>query len=153
MLLERAVSAVDHLSKSLKFVLLPTGTKAYGVQCLADFPFSNDLPLRESLPRIPEPYASRNFYYNQTDFLEEASKGRQWTWCEVRPDVVCGFVPQNNVYCLAQTLATYLSCYVAVEGKGSECAFPGTEKSWTIFSNDSGQVCNLLSLFAVREEF
>lgn len=109
------------------------------MQCLQDFPFANDLPLSESLPRIPEPYRSQNFYYNQTDFLEAQSKGKQWTWCEVRPDVVIGFVPNNNVYCLAQTLATYLSCYAAVQGSGAECAFPGTEKSWKILSNDSSQ--------------
>ena len=138
-LLKRAVTAIENLSKQLVFVLLPTGTKAYGVQCLDDFPFAGKLPLSENLPRIPEPYRSQNFYYNQTDWLESQSSGKRWTWCEVRPDVVVGFVPNNNVYCLAQTLATYLSCYNQVEGKGAKCAFPGTEKSWKILSNDSSQ--------------
>ncbi|KAK5674471.1 hypothetical protein LTS10_012859 [Elasticomyces elasticus] len=138
-LLKRAITAAENLSKHLKFVLLPTGTKAYGVQCLADFPFADKLPLSEDLPRIPEPWQSQNFYYNQTDWLESQSKGKQWTWCEVRPDVVVGFVPNNNVYCLAQTLATYLSCYREVEGEGAEVQFPGNEKSWKILSNDSSQ--------------
>nr|OQO29476.1 hypothetical protein B0A51_02783 [Rachicladosporium sp. CCFEE 5018] len=65
-LLERATLAVEHLSPALKFVLLPTGTKAYGVQALAEFPFADKLPLSEDLPRIPEPYRSQNFYYNQS---------------------------------------------------------------------------------------
>ncbi|KAK5118000.1 hypothetical protein LTR62_004044 [Meristemomyces frigidus] len=138
-LLQRAVTAAENLSPNLKFVLLPTGTKAYGVQCLANFPFASNLPLSEDLPRIPEPYQSQNFYYNQTDWLTSQSKGKEWTWCEVRPDVVVGFVPNNNVYCLAQTLATYLSCFREVEGSGAECVFPGTEKSWKILSNDSSQ--------------
>ncbi|KAK0938556.1 hypothetical protein LTR29_009870 [Friedmanniomyces endolithicus] len=138
-LLERAITAAEHLSAHLKFVLLPTGTKAYGVQCLADFPFADKLPLSESLPRIPEPWQSENFYYNQTDWLASQSRGKTWTWCEVRPDVVIGFVPNNNVYCLAQTLGTYLSCYREIEGEGAEVSFPGTEKSWKILSNDSSQ--------------
>lgn len=138
-LLKRAVTAIDNLSSNLKFVLLPTGTKAYGVQCIDDFPFASNLPLSESLPRIPEPWQSQNFYYNQTDWLESHSKGKQWTWCEIRPDVVVGFVPNNNVYCLAQTLATYLACFREMEGEEAECAFPGTEKSWKILSNDSSQ--------------
>lgn len=147
-LLKRAVTAVEALSPNLKFVLLPTGTKAYGVQCLADFPFADKLPLSEDLPRIPEPYRSQNFYYNQTDWLEAQSKDKSWTFCEIRPDVVVGFVPNNNVYCLAQTLATYLACYREVEGEGAECAFPGTAKSWKILSNDSGQ--DIIARFAIH---
>lgn len=147
-LLKRAVTAIESLSPNLKFVLLPTGTKAYGVQCLADFPFADKLPLSEALPRIPEPYRSQNFYYNQTDWLEAESKDKPWTFCEIRPDVVVGFVPNNNVYCLAQTLATYLACYREVEGEGAECAFPGTAKSWTALSNDSGQ--DIVARFAIH---
>lgn len=82
-LLKRAVLAAEHLSKNLKFVVLPTGTKAYGVHLIEQFPFKKDLPLKESLPRIPEPYASEMFYYNQTDKLAEICKGKAWTWCEV----------------------------------------------------------------------
>lgn len=82
-LLERAVLACEHLSKKLQFVVLPTGTKAYGVHLLQEFPFTNDLPLKESLPKIPEPYASQMFYYSQTDFLAKLAKGKSWTWCEV----------------------------------------------------------------------
>ncbi|KXL44417.1 hypothetical protein M433DRAFT_90482 [Acidomyces richmondensis BFW] len=147
-LLKRAITAVEHLSNKLKFVVLPTGTKAYGVQCIVDFPFADKLPLSEDLPRIPEPWRSQNFYYNQTDWLDSQSNGKQWTWCEVRPDVVVGFVPNNNVYCLAQTLATYLSCYRELEGEGAECAFPGTEKSWKILSNDSGQ--DIIAKFCIH---
>jgi hypothetical protein len=82
-LLKRAVLAAEHLSKNLKFVVLPTGTKAYGVHLIQEFPFSKDLPLKESLPRIPEPHASQMFYYSQTDALTELCKGKSWTWCEV----------------------------------------------------------------------
>ncbi|KAI4594485.1 hypothetical protein KJ359_008274 [Pestalotiopsis sp. 9143b] len=138
-LIKRAVTAIEHLSPSLKFVVLPTGTKAYGVHLIDKFPFADKLPLAETLPRIPEPYASQMFYYNQTDMLASMSKGKSWTWCEMMPDVIIGFVPNNNIYCLAQALATYLSLYAEVNGEGSEVVFPGTDKSYNILSNDSSQ--------------
>jgi hypothetical protein len=149
-LIKRAVTAIENLSTHLKFVVLPTGTKAYGVHLLEDgFPFKNDLPLRESLPRIPEPFASQMFYYNQTDMLSQMSKGKKWTWCEVIPDNIIGFVPNNNIYCLAQTVGTYLALYAELTGKGAECPFPGTEKSWKNLSNESSQdICAQVSIIA-----
>ncbi|KAH6885977.1 hypothetical protein B0T10DRAFT_608393 [Thelonectria olida] len=138
-LLSKAIHAVEKLAPSLKFVVLPTGTKAYGVHLIDNFPFKNDLPMKESLPRIPEPYSSQMFYYNQCDELAALSKGKSWTWCDVIPDVIVGFVPNNNIYCLAQFLGLYLSLYAEINGKGSEVQFPGTEESWKILSNDSSQ--------------
>lgn len=67
------------------------------------------------------------------------STNKTWTYCEIRPDVVVGFVPQNNAHCLAQILAIYLSLYAHVRGSGSIVPFPGNDKSWTIRSNDSSQ--------------
>jgi hypothetical protein len=146
-LLERAVSAIENLSSNLKFVVLPTGTKAYGVHLLDKFPFTNRTPLSESLPRIPEPYASEMFYYNQTDFLAKLSEGKSWTWCEVIPDVVIGFVPNNNIYCLAQPIALYLSLFRRLNGEGASVTFPGNAKSWKILSNDSSQ--DILARFSI----
>ena len=147
-LLERAVLAIEHLSKSLKFVVLPTGTKAYGVHLIDKFPFSKQLPLAETLPRIPEPYASEMFYYNQTDFLSNLSKGKSWTWCEVIPDVIIGFVPNNNIYCLPQHLALYLSLFRHLNGEGAAVTFPGNTKSWTALSTDSSQ--DLIARFSIH---
>ncbi|KAE8853632.1 hypothetical protein PTNB73_02045 [Pyrenophora teres f. teres] len=138
-MLERAVTAIDHLSSKLSYVLLPTGTKIYGCQMLDKFPFAQELPLKETLPPIPEPYLSQLFYYNQIDCLKRISKGKSWNWCEVRPDNIIGFVPNNNAYCLAQTLALYLSLYRSIEGEGAKCPFPGTEKSWVNKYNESPQ--------------
>ncbi|KAJ7319069.1 hypothetical protein DFH08DRAFT_970966 [Mycena albidolilacea] len=145
-MLERAVGAIENLSKNLKFVVLPTGTKVYGVHLIDNFPFTP--PLHENLPRIPEPYASKTvFYYRQTDRLKQMSEGKNWTWCELRPDVVIGFVPNNNISCLAQVLAPYFVLYHAIEGAGAEVPFPGTSKSWTILSNDSSQ--DIIAKFAI----
>ncbi|OAA62750.1 SirQ [Niveomyces insectorum RCEF 264] len=150
-LIRRAVTAVENLAPTtLTFVVLPTGTKAYGVHLLRDnFPFHKDLPLRETLPRIPEPYASQMFYYGQTDMLSAMSKGKRWTWCEIIPDVIIGFVPNNNVYCLAQQLGTYLSLYRELHGEGAEVVFPGTTASWTnLFIESSQDMCAKVSIVA-----
>lgn len=160
-LLERAVKAVGSLSPNLQFVVLPTGTKAnthssvlhlllsisqtYGVHLLDKFSFSP--PLAETLPPIPEPHASQMFYYAQVSLLRKLSQDKPWNWCELIPDLIVGFVPNNNIYCLAQTLATYLSLYASVNGPNAECAFPGTEKSWRIMSNDSSQ--DVVAKFAI----
>lgn len=111
------------------------------------FPNADKLPLKENLGPIAEPYASQLFYYPQIELLKELSKGKGWTWCEVIPDVVVGFVPNNNAYCLAQWLALYLSLYREINGAGAEVQFPGNEKSWTIKSNDSNQ--DMIGRFAV----
>ena len=138
-LLSRAVSAVENVSSNLKCVVLPTGTKAYGIHVLDKYPFDFTMPLKESHPRIPEPYASQMFYYSQTDMLTDMSKGKSWAWCEIIPDNIIGFVPNNNIYCMAQALGLYLSLYAAVNGKGAEVIFPGTEKSWKILTNETSQ--------------
>jgi nucleoside-diphosphate-sugar epimerase len=138
-LLERAVLAAEHLSKNLKFVVLPTGTKRYGVHMIDEFPFKKDLPLKESLGKIPEPQASQMFYYNQMDTLRDLAKGKSWSWAEVIPDVIIGFVPNNNIYCLPQHLGLYLSLYRYLNGEGAEVQFPGTTQSYKNLFNDSFQ--------------
>ncbi|KAL2794845.1 hypothetical protein BJX66DRAFT_351009 [Aspergillus keveii] len=147
-LLKRAVTAVDKLSAKLEFVLLPTGVKAYGVHLLDKFPLASNLPLSESLPPIPEPHKSNLFYYPQITLLQSLSQNKPWTYAEVMPDIVVGFVPNNNAYCLAQWLALYLSLYREVNGAGAEVVFPGTLKSWGIKSNDSGQ--DIIARFAIH---
>ncbi|KAI9371742.1 hypothetical protein BJX61DRAFT_548093 [Aspergillus egyptiacus] len=146
-LLRRAVTAVDSLSAKLSAVVIPTGVKTYGVHLLDQFPNSDNLPLTESLPPIPEPFKSKLFYYDQIDLLERLSAAKPWIFCDLIPDIVVGFVPNNNAYCLAQWLALYLSLYAEINGPGAEVPFPGTMKSWNIKSNDSSQ--DIIGRFAV----
>jgi hypothetical protein len=99
--------------------------------------------------------------------LKKLGEGKKWTWCEVRPDVVVrtysplpfnpptdhhvlqvGYVPNNNTYCLAQTLSIYLSLYASITGPGAPCPFPGTSKSYTILSNDSSQ--DMVAKFSIH---
>ncbi|KAL4926337.1 SDR family oxidoreductase [Aspergillus undulatus] len=146
-LLKRAVTVAENLSTAFSFVVIPTGVKTYGVHLIDQFPFKDKLPLREALPVIPEPFKSKLFYYPQIELLQQLSAGKPWTFADVIPDIVVGFVPNNNAYCLAQWLALYLSLYREINGEGVEVVFPGNAKSWTIKSNDSSQ--DLIAKFAI----
>lgn len=167
-MLEKAVVAVEALSPVFEYLVLPTGTKvnaplppllyhykqadscitqAYGIHLPGNFIFGDQLPLRESLPRIPEPHASEMFYYWETDALTRLSEGKKWTWCEVRPDLVVGFVPNDNSHCLAQTLGIYLSLYRHVRGEGSEVPWPGTTKSYNVLSSQTSQ--DIMARFSI----
>ena len=114
----------------------------------ADFPHANNLPLKESHPRVAEPHRSQIFYYHQLDLLRAMSRNKSWTFCDVIPDVIVGFVPHNNIYCLAQALALFLSLYKYIKGEGSEVVFPGTMDSWVNLSNDSSQ--DIVAKFAIH---
>jgi len=92
-MLRSAVSLIQGISSNLTSIVLITGTKAYGLQMLDKFPYKDRIPLSESLPRIPAEYAKDVFYYHQVDAVKELSKGKRWTWCEVRPDVIASTLP------------------------------------------------------------
>jgi hypothetical protein len=49
--------------------------------------------VKESNPRIPEPYASKIMYYAQYDVLERLSKDKSWSFTEVRPDGIVSQIP------------------------------------------------------------
>jgi hypothetical protein len=36
---------------------------------------------------------------------------KTWKWCETRPDIIVGFVPNQNFYSLGTVLGVYLSLY------------------------------------------
>jgi hypothetical protein len=76
------------------------------------------------------------FYHPQLDWITSYAASKAWSWCETRPDIVIGFVPNQNFYSLGTVIGIYLALYTEVEGKGTKCPFPGG-KSWTTKSNDS----------------
>jgi hypothetical protein len=87
------------------------------------------------------------FYYNQLDLMKFMSKGKTWSFCDIIPDNINGFVPNNNIYCLAQSLGIYLSLYRHINGEGAEVVFPGVTKSWTNLFHDSSQ--DITAKFAI----
>ncbi|KAH9213679.1 hypothetical protein DL95DRAFT_524340 [Leptodontidium sp. 2 PMI_412] len=134
-LVRTSIMVIEMVSTNLKTVILQTGGKGYGVQ----YPLKLITPFKEFLPRIPSPYAESVFYYSQVDILKELSAGKSWTFTEIRPDVVVGFVPGSNVMNFAQGLGMYLALYREVNGARSSVPFPGTEKGFRAFHTDTSQ--------------
>lgn len=135
---KRSTIAMDHLSPALEFVVLQTGAKMYGCHLLENHPTDYiHVPLSEDQPRLKPPYHDMLFYHPQLDWLAEYAQDKQWSWCETRPDIIIGFVPNQNFYSLATVLGIFLALFASVEGKGARCPFPGTTKSWSAKSNDS----------------
>ncbi|KAL3461854.1 hypothetical protein BJX64DRAFT_277636 [Aspergillus heterothallicus] len=135
-----AVHACDQLCGQMKFFLLQTGTNNYGV---AVFRYMDKIeinpPLREDQPRIPSPWGDEIFYYPQVDLIKEAAKGKNWRWCEVRPDQIIGHVPAVTSMTYVEPLALYLSLYRYVNGSGATVPFPGTKKNFVYTYTDSSQ--------------
>ncbi|EQB47273.1 hypothetical protein CGLO_13600 [Colletotrichum gloeosporioides Cg-14] len=134
---KRAVIAVDGLSPALAFVVLQTGSKAYGCHLLRNRPSNMVPPMKETLPRMSPPHDAGLFYYPQLDWIAEYASGRSWSWCETRPDIVVGFVPNGNWYSLGTVLGIFFSLYRYIHGAGAECPFPGSEDSWNALSVDA----------------
>jgi hypothetical protein len=135
---KRAVTAVDRLSPALEFVSLQTGAKHYGCHLLENHPTDEiHVPLSESMPRLKQPYQDKLFYYPQLDWLKEYAADKRWGWNDPRPDIIVGFVPNQNFYSLGSVLGVFLSLWREVHGEGSECPFPGSGKSWKALSIDS----------------
>ncbi|KAI9749645.1 MAG: DNA polymerase zeta [Chaenotheca gracillima] len=136
-ILKTAVLAVEKTCPNLQFWTLQTGGKGYGVE------YSDKLELKapfvETLPRIPEPYASNIFYYVQQDLMKELSAGKPWNYCELRPDAIIGFVPNNNFMNLAQALGLFLSLWRSLKGPEPSVPFPGSEKAYRALHTDTSQ--------------
>ena len=96
-------------------------------------------PLREDLPRIPQPWADSIFYYAQYDLLEALSRGKAWTFTEIRPDGIVGYCPTANPMNLAEGVGVYLSVYRAVHGAGAGVPFPRGERAWRCRHSDTSQ--------------
>ncbi|KAH7406659.1 hypothetical protein DE146DRAFT_778040 [Phaeosphaeria sp. MPI-PUGE-AT-0046c] len=138
---KKALIAVDKLCPTLEFVVLQTGAKMYGCHLYATVPEFSQLhlkvPHKESQKRLTGQWGDMLFYHPQLDFTADFAKDKKWSWCDTRPDIIIGFVPNQNFYSLGTVMGIYLALWREVHGKGSDCPFPGTEKSWKALSNDS----------------
>lgn len=105
-------------------------------------------PLKESQPRVPEPWGSKIFYYAQYDKLKEMSQGKSWTFTDIRPDGIVGFTPAKNAMNMAQGMAVYLTMYREVKGAGARVPFPGSAKGYKSTHQDTFQ--DLLSRLEIH---
>lgn len=151
-LLETSITAITALTPDIRSVILQTGGKAYGLL----FSEHIDLtpPFHESQPRVPSPWGDEIFYYSQVDILKRlsAEAGNSWTFTEVRPDTIIGFVPGTNAMNVAQGLGFYLSLFREVQGAGAQCPYPGTAAGYRSRHTDSSQdIIARMEIFAVLE--
>ncbi|KAL8705861.1 MAG: hypothetical protein Q9225_008001 [Loekoesia sp. 1 TL-2023] len=133
-MLECAVSALNQLCPELEFLVFPSGTKAYGIHVPGGV---FQPPYEESMAPLPEAYQNTLNYPHLHDVLRKASADKHWTYCDVRPDAVIGFVPNGSAFNLAAHWATYLSLYANVEGKGAKIPFPGSLKGYNSLYNEA----------------
>ncbi len=116
-LLRNFVEPVVQSAAGLAHVGLMQGGKAYGCH-LGPFP----TPAKESDARHVPP----NFYYDQEDFLREASRGKAWSWTAFRPEAVCGMAVGSPM-----NLLTVLGVYGSLCRKlGVPLWFPGSDASY-----------------------
>ena len=139
-ILERAITSIESLAPGLEHITIPTGSKAYGVEYLAPGKIPWNPPMKESMARAPEPYASGIFHYAQIDAIAALSKGKSWRWSDIGPDAVIGFVPNGNAMELVGGLAIWLSMYRCSAGEGAEVVFPGNEAVWSAKHTDTSQM-------------
>ncbi|KAF2440097.1 hypothetical protein P171DRAFT_501021 [Karstenula rhodostoma CBS 690.94] len=135
---KRSTLAMDHLSPNLEFLVLQTGAKMYGCHLLENHPTDYlHVPHKESQPRLKQPYHDTLFYHPQLDWIAAYAKDKPWKWIDTRPDIIIGFVPNQNFYSLGTVIAIYLTLWREVHGAHAPAPFPGTPASWTALSNDS----------------
>ncbi|KAL8707212.1 MAG: hypothetical protein Q9220_007706 [cf. Caloplaca sp. 1 TL-2023] len=94
-------------------------------------------PYEESMGPLPEAAQNTIHYPAFRQILKDASAGRRWSWCDIRPDAVIGFAPNGSTFNLTAHWATYLSLYARVEGKGAKIPFPGTMQGYTSRYNEA----------------
>jgi nucleoside-diphosphate-sugar epimerase len=112
-MLRNAVQAVQSASPGLEKVVLVTGAKYYGIQWGA-----SATPCRETDARQLPP----NFYYDQEDWLRDASRDANWRWVNLIPPFVSGYAVGNPM-----NLVLGVGLYAAVcKELGMPLRFPGS---------------------------
>ncbi|CAI7597740.1 unnamed protein product [Penicillium pancosmium] len=115
-MMRNVIHAHEKFSPNLRFVAFPGGTRGYGIYAPGG---TFTPPLQEHMvSNLPPDYAATVVYPAYRELLDEASKGKSWTWCEVCPDAIIGFTPNGSQFSLALHWAQYLSLYAFNHGKG-----------------------------------
>ncbi|KAK0105642.1 hypothetical protein ONS95_004170 [Cadophora gregata] len=121
-------------------------TQGYGIQLPpSNRPFT--APFLETMV-LPPHLSTENWYASFQTHLTTASANRPWTWAEVRPDAIIGFVPNGSTFNLAAHWATYLSAYALLEAPGSKVPYPGTNAGYeSLFNDASASIIGRLTIY------
>ncbi|RDW86259.1 uncharacterized protein DSM5745_02901 [Aspergillus mulundensis] len=152
-MVRRVVDALNTLALNLQSFIYPGGSRGYGTYIPGGI---FQPPLTESMAdTLPEDYAKTVAYPWIRKILNDASKGRSWTWSELCPDAVIGFTPNGSAFSLALHWAQYLSLYAynhrhqLSEGKEVEVPYPGNEAGYrSLFTPVSGPILGKIAIHA-----
>ncbi|KAI0531626.1 hypothetical protein GGR58DRAFT_492993 [Xylaria digitata] len=111
---QNIVDTHNSLSPNLQFVVFIGGTRGYGIYAAGGIftpPLTEDM-----VNNLPPDQAKTVVYPAYRELLNAASKEKNWTWCEVCPDVIIGFTPNGSQFSLALYWAQYLSLYAHNHG-------------------------------------
>ncbi|KXJ96791.1 hypothetical protein Micbo1qcDRAFT_211019 [Microdochium bolleyi] len=141
-MLKRGFGAAEALAPNLEYVILPTGTKGYGI-FLPEIPFER--PFKEEVCDEPQPWHDILFYYVLHHELDRMQMGKRWRFAEVRCAVVIGFTPHNNAYNMWAHYIKFCSIYRYLHDTGhpacqsKEVPFPELPMAYAGSYNDGGQ--------------
>jgi nucleoside-diphosphate-sugar epimerase len=121
-MLHNIVEAVEKASDGFSHITFIQGGKAYG----AHFGMYKT-PAKETDPRHFPP----NFYYDQEDYLRDASKGKRWGWTALRPDFIFGFAVGNPMN-LGNLIAVYASLCKEL---GVPLRYPASPTAYNVLVN------------------
>ncbi|QIH34739.1 SDR family oxidoreductase [Sphingobacterium sp. DR205] len=124
-LLQNLMNDAEELLPNFVHITFIQGGKAYGAH-LGMY----RTPAKETDLRCFPP----NFYYDQEDYLREKSKGRNWNWTAIRPDMVIGYTV-NNPMNLGNLIAVY-ACLC--KELNVPFRFPGSPKAYEVLVNVTG---------------
>ncbi|KAI1853649.1 hypothetical protein JX266_001633 [Neoarthrinium moseri] len=141
-MLQGGFVAAESLAPKLQYVILPTGTKGYGIH-VPRRPF--EAPFTEDMSDVPHPWHDELFYYVLHKELDSLQQGKSWKFAEIRCGPVLGFVPHKNPYNLPGIYMNFLSVYKFLQEQGhpdaksKEVPFPAPPPSYNTLFNDGGQ--------------
>ncbi|KAJ5777004.1 hypothetical protein N7520_000250 [Penicillium odoratum] len=139
---KNVIQAHGLISPNLSFVAFAGGTRGYGIYTPGGVftpPLTEDM-----VNELPVKSANTVVYPAYRKLLDAASKGKNWTWCEVCPDAIIGFTPNGSQFSLALHWAQYLSLWAYNHGIGPETSGIST----TVQIPFPGNVAGANSLFS-----
>ncbi|CBX98948.1 hypothetical protein IAQ61_007442 [Plenodomus lingam] len=138
-MLRTMVEAMETVAPSLSFIAVQTGSNHYGIlfaEVLGER--FGPVPLKEDLPRLPSPLRDSLMFYAMADEMDELSRGKSWKWCDIRPDMIVGYLPRPNSHSIAESIGYYLAFHAYLT-PGEEVPFPGSEAAWNAKFSLTGQ--------------
>jgi nucleoside-diphosphate-sugar epimerase len=150
-MLRRGLGAIEELSPNLQYVILPSGTKGYGIH-IPENPLK--APFTEEMNEISQPWHEQFYHFTQHSELDRMQQNKQWKFAEVRCGPAIGFVPHGNAYNTLGIFMNFLSLYKFMHEEGHPDArsdkvpFPGPSTIYWPVHHDGSQ--DMVARFSIH---